>query len=86
MQIQSKPTYMQEFSALVRYLVPQLGIFLLLFVQRHWRDATVVPSDIPTAEEHVQRIVAGYSYKASPQLKQLDALISESIIKLQLGV
>ena len=41
--------------------------------------------DVPTAGEHVKRIVEGYSFETSPQLKDLDRLMSTAILKLQLG-
>ena len=45
----------------------------------------MVPEDVPTAGEHVKRIVEGYSLETSPQLKDLDKLMSAAIVKLQLG-
>ena len=45
----------------------------------------MVPEDVPTAGEHVKRIVEGYSLETSPQLKDLDKLTSAAIVKLQLG-
>lgn len=43
----------------------------------------MVPEDVPTAGEHVKRIVEGYSLETSPQLKDLDKLMSAAIVKLQ---
>lgn len=59
------------------------SVFLLQFVQSHWMNPQMVPEDVPTAGEHVKRIVEGYSLETSPQLKDLDKLMSAAIVKLQ---
>ena len=56
--------------------------FLLRFIRSHRLDPSVT-TNIPTAEEHLKRIILGYSGRKSPDLALLDKHIDEAISALE---